>query len=112
MAEDRPSIPPVTTHATEHEARAIAEASRETEWDKPSFVRELFDGKLDLSLIHPFPTPDPDEDRRGKEWIARLETFLRDKVDGEKIEKDGRIPDDVIQGLRELGAFGIKIPVE
>ena len=112
MAEDRPSIPPVTTHATEHEARAIAEASRETEWDKPSFVRELFDGKLDLSLIHPFPTPDPDEDRRGKEWIARLEIFLRDKVDGEKIEKDGRISDEVIQGLRDLGAFGIKIPVE
>ena len=40
--------PASTTHATEHEARAVAEASRETEWDKPSFVRELFDGKLDL----------------------------------------------------------------
>ncbi len=112
MPDERSTVPPATTHATEHEARAIAEASRETEWDKPSFVRELFDGKLDLSLIHPFPTPDPEEERRGKEWIARLETFLRDHVDGEQIEREGRIPPEVIQGLRELGAFGIKIPVE
>jgi hypothetical protein len=59
--------PASTTHATEHEARAVAEASRETEWDKPSFVRELFDGKLDLSLIHPFPTPRSEEERRGEE---------------------------------------------
>ena len=104
--------PASTTHATEHEARAVAEASRETEWDKPSFVRELFDGKLDLSLIHPFPTPDPEEERRGEEWIAKLERFLRDHVDGEQIERDGKIPPEVIQGLRDLGAFGIKIPVE
>jgi len=104
--------PASTTHATEHEARAVAEASRETEWDKPSFVRELFDGKLDLSLIHPFPTPDPEEERRGEEWIGKLERFLRDHVDGEQIEREGKIPAEVIQGLRELGAFGIKIPVE
>ena len=108
MSEDRPGV----THATEHEARAVAEASRETEWEKPSFVRELFDGKLDLSLIHPFPKPDPDEDRRAKAFLARLEAFLRDRVDGEQIEREGKIPADVIQGFREMGAFGIKIPVE
>jgi alkylation response protein AidB-like acyl-CoA dehydrogenase len=109
MAESRPNA---TTHATEHEARAVAEASRETEWDKPSFVRELFDGKLDLGLIHPFPVPDPEEEKRGEEWIVKLERFLRDHVDGEQIEREGRIPPEVIQGLRDLGAFGIKIPVE
>jgi len=99
-------------HVSEQEARAVAEASRETEWEKPSFVRELFDGKLDLSLIHPFPAPDPEEEQRAAEWMARFETFLRERVDGELIEREARIPDDVIQGLRELGAFGIKIPRE
>ena len=52
-----------THHASADEARAVAEASRETEWDKPSFVRELFDGRLDLSLIHPFPAPDPEDEK-------------------------------------------------
>jgi alkylation response protein AidB-like acyl-CoA dehydrogenase len=99
-------------HVSEQEARAVAEASRETEWEKPSFVRELFDGRLDLSLIHPFPTPDPDEQKRAAEWMARFEAFLRERVDGERIEREARIPEDVIQGLRDLGAFGIKIPRE
>jgi alkylation response protein AidB-like acyl-CoA dehydrogenase len=107
-----PTSPLRGAHVTEQEARAVAEASRETEWEKPSFVRELFDGKLDLGLIHPFPQPDPEEQQRAAEWMARFEAFLRDRVDGERIEREARIPADVIDGLRELGAFGIKIPRE
>ena len=41
--------------ATEQEAREVAEAAREKEWEKPSFVRQLFEGKLRLDLIHPYP---------------------------------------------------------
>jgi alkylation response protein AidB-like acyl-CoA dehydrogenase len=33
-------------------------------------------------------------------------------VDGEAIERTGKVPDDVVQKLREMGAFGIKIPQE
>ncbi|HEY2955946.1 MAG TPA: acyl-CoA dehydrogenase family protein [Candidatus Eisenbacteria bacterium] len=100
------------SHASEHEARAVAEASRETTWEAPSFVRELFLGRLKLDLIHPQPQPDPDEQRRGQEFIARLERFLEEEVDGEQIERDAKIPERVVQRLRELGAFGIKIPRE
>ncbi len=106
------SEPNAATHVTEHEARAVAEASRETEWTAPSFVRELFDGRLDLSLIHPFPRPDAEEQKRGEEWLARFETWLRENVDGERIEREARISAEVLQGLRDLGAFGIKIPRE
>ncbi|MEO5987638.1 MAG: acyl-CoA dehydrogenase family protein [Candidatus Eisenbacteria bacterium] len=97
---------------TEHEARSVAEAARETTWEQPSFVRELFLGKLDLSLIHPFPEPDPEEQKRAEPFLATLERFLLEKVDAERIERDARIPAEVIQGLREMGAFGIKIPRE
>ncbi len=98
-------------HATEHEARAVAEASRETTWEQPSFVRELFLGSLRLDLIHPYPEPDPDEQKRAAEFMAKLERFL-DGVDAERVEHDARIPDEYVQQLRELGAFGIKIPRE
>lgn len=97
---------------SEHEARAVAEASRETTWEQPSFVRELFLGQLDLHLVHPYPEPDADEQKRGEEFLAKLERFLNERVDSEVIERDARIPEAVIQGLRELGAFGIKIPRE
>ena len=43
--------------ADEQEARDVAEASRETEWSGPSFVRELFLGRFRLDLIHPQPCP-------------------------------------------------------
>ena len=42
---------------SEQEARAVAEGARETTWEAPSFVRELFLGKLDLGLIHPWHCP-------------------------------------------------------
>ena len=41
--------------ATEKEARDVAESARETEWQHPSFVRELFLGRFRLDLIHPHP---------------------------------------------------------
>ncbi len=47
---------------TEQEARALAEASRETEWTSPSFLKELFGGNLRLDLIHPYPSADPEEE--------------------------------------------------
>src|SRR5436190_12594919 len=109
---ERMSQTPKTAHATETEARAMAEASRETTWSAPSFVRELFLGRLALDLIHPFPEPDPDEQRRARFFFERIESFLRDEVDPEEIERDAKIPQRLITRLRELGAFGVKIPRE
>ncbi|MBI1799328.1 MAG: acyl-CoA dehydrogenase family protein [Candidatus Eisenbacteria bacterium] len=99
-------------HVTELEARAVAEASRETAWEAPSFVRELFLGRLALNRIHPHPEPDPDEQKRARPFLDQLESFLRDEVDPEEIERDARIPARVIDRLRAMGAFGIKIPRE
>ncbi len=44
--------------------------------------------------------------------MKRLEAFLRESVDAEEIEREGKVPEGVIQGLADLGAFGIKIPEE
>ena len=41
--------------ASETEARDVAEAARESEWEHPSFVRELFLGRFRLDLIDPHP---------------------------------------------------------
>jgi alkylation response protein AidB-like acyl-CoA dehydrogenase len=94
------------------EAREVAEAAREEQWAAPSFVRELFLGRLRIDLIHPYPEPDPDEVARAKPFLDQLERFLREDVDSDKIDRDGEIPDRVVDGLKQLGAFGIKIPRE
>jgi hypothetical protein len=97
---------------TEAEARAVAEAARETEWTSPSFVAELFDGRLRMDLIHPFPEPDPEADARARPFLDALRRFMAERVDADRIDREGRYPPEVVQGLKDLGAFGIKIPVE
>lgn len=95
----------------EQQSRAVAEAAREQEWRKPSFAKGLYLGQFDLSLIHPHPRPALERRERGERFMKDLEAFLR-TVDGAQIEREARIPDEVYQGLAELGCFGMKIPVE
>jgi len=100
------------SHVSELEARAVAEASRETTWEAPSFVRELFLGRLILGLIHPFPEPESEEQKRAAAFLEKLERFLNEEVDPEQIEREARIPQHLVDRLKEIGAFGIKIPRE
>lgn len=107
--------PPVPVRPAAHsvdEARAVAEAARETEWTAPSFVRELFNGTLRLDLVHPFPAPDPADLERARPFMEQLEAYLRDSVDSDAIDRDGNVPGHVVDGLRAIGAFGIKIGEE
>src|SRR5690242_7848983 len=104
------SAPPLKKPTvTEREARQVAEAAREQDWRKPSFAKELFLGRFRLDLIHPHPLPADEHVQRGEEFLAKLRDFCETKIDGARIERDALIPDDVITGLKELGAFGMKI---
>ena len=97
--------------ASETEAREVAEASRESEWAGESFVRELFLGRFPLHLIHPYPQPDPEEERRAAPFMTKLREFLL-RIDSDMIDRTGEIPEEYVQELRAMGAFGIKIPRE
>lgn len=102
---DKPHTPKVS----EREARQVAEAAREQAWRKPSFAKELFLGRFRLDLIHPHPMPSGEATRRGEEFLSKLRDFCETKIDGALIEREARIPDEVINGLKELGALGMKI---
>jgi alkylation response protein AidB-like acyl-CoA dehydrogenase len=97
--------------ASEKEARDVAEAARESDWSGPSFVRELFLGRFRLDLIHPYPAEDPAETARAKPFMDSLEAFLQ-RIDSDMIDRTGEIPEEYVQELRDMGAFGIKIPTE
>jgi alkylation response protein AidB-like acyl-CoA dehydrogenase len=92
----------------ERQARQVAEAAREADWRKPSFGKELFLGRLRLDLIDPLPVPDPERAERAEAFLARLRDFAS-TVDGARIEREARIPDEVLRGLADLKAFGMKI---
>jgi alkylation response protein AidB-like acyl-CoA dehydrogenase len=92
----------------ERQARRVAEEAREAEWRKPSFGKELFLGRLRMDLIDPWPTPDPDRAARAGAFLDKLGGYAR-TVDGARIEREARIPDEVLRDLAGLGAFGMKI---
>jgi alkylation response protein AidB-like acyl-CoA dehydrogenase len=98
------------SNISEKEARQVAESAREQGWEKPSFGKELFLGNLRLDLIHPQPKLDPAAVETGEAFLARLREFLVEQVDPLEIERDARIPDAVVDGLKELGALGMKVP--
>jgi alkylation response protein AidB-like acyl-CoA dehydrogenase len=102
---------PPSHHPSEQESRRVAEASRQEKWEKPSFLRELFLGRLRLDLVHPFPTRPPARPEFAA-YYAAFRQFLRDQVDPIEIDSTGEYPEHVIAGLRKLGAFGMKIPKE
>jgi alkylation response protein AidB-like acyl-CoA dehydrogenase len=98
--------------AEEKRSLEVAEEAREKEWEKPSFVQELFMGRLRTDLIFPYPEQDPEDKKAGDEVLARVKHFLAEKVDADRIDRERDIPDEVMAGLKELGLFGIKIPKE
>jgi alkylation response protein AidB-like acyl-CoA dehydrogenase len=100
----------MATGVSEKEARQVAEEAREREWKLPSFGKELFLGTFRLDLIHPQPRLDPEAVEKGERFLARLREFLVREVDPLQIERDAKIPDAVVDGLKELGALGMKVP--
>jgi alkylation response protein AidB-like acyl-CoA dehydrogenase len=104
--------PAAKQHVSEREARKVVEAARQTEWTAPSFLKEIFNGRLHLELIHPFPEIPHEEFARAQPWLDKLAAFLEANVDADAIDQDYKIPEQVVQGLGELGCMAIKIPEE
>jgi alkylation response protein AidB-like acyl-CoA dehydrogenase len=102
----------MTSSPSYEQSKQVAEASREREWTRPSFGKELFLGRFRLDLIHPQPELDQGQVRKGEAFLERLRVFLTGSVDRQLIEREARIPTDVIRGLGDLGALGMKIPEE
>ena len=100
----------MSSNVSERQAREVAEAARESGWKLPSFGRELFLGNFRLDLIHPQPRLDPEAIERGERFLARLREFLESDVDPLEIEREAKIPETVIDGLKRLGALGMKVP--
>uniref|UniRef100_A0A8C9N9Q9 Acyl-CoA dehydrogenase family member 9 n=1 Tax=Serinus canaria TaxID=9135 RepID=A0A8C9N9Q9_SERCA len=46
------------------------------------------------------------------QFVGPVEKFFNEEVDSKKIDQDAKIPPETLQGLRDLGLFGMQIPEE
>jgi alkylation response protein AidB-like acyl-CoA dehydrogenase len=96
---------------SEKESMSVAEAARQKEWKEPSFLREMFLGHFRLGLIRPLP--DAVKERpEFTAYYARFKKFLEEHVDPVGLDADGVYPPEMLDGLKRMGAFGMKIPTE
>lgn len=93
-------------------ALEMAEDSREAEWKLPSFVAELFQGKLRWDLIIPFPQQSTHDKKIGDEFLVKLEKVLKENINPDEVDRTGEVPEKALKALAEIGAFAMKISKE
>src|SRR6266480_1940600 len=94
----------------QREALELAEAARDPLEDRGSFASNLFIGRYDFDRIYPYPAQSAEDRVAGEDFLQKLESYLREHVDPDEIDRTGEIPPENFNGLAEIGAFGIKVP--
>jgi len=98
--------------AGQRDALELAEGARETVQAERGFVGGLFMGRCQMEQMRPFPAQSVEARERGDAFVGKLRNYLAEHVDPDEIDRTGEVPDEVIAGLAEMGAFGIKIGTE
>ena len=89
------------------------QASARSARDELSFARSLFFGDIREELVFPYPEVLDDEGREMLEMLLEpVRKFMQNRVDSEAIDKQCKIPEDVLEELKALGLFGLQIPEE
>ncbi|MEO6053546.1 MAG: acyl-CoA dehydrogenase family protein [Chthoniobacterales bacterium] len=96
----------------ERAALEMTESARDAAVSEKTFAGGLFFGRYDLPQIDPYPEQSFEDRDQGDAFLKKLKTFLEENVDPDSIDENGEIPQKVLDGLAEMGAFGIKVPVQ
>ena len=94
------------------EAMELAEASRQASWKHPSFAAALFEGNFRPDLVYPFPEQELEDKKTGDAYIAKLEEFIRTRIDADAIDENEKYPPELIEELKDQMALGMKIDKE
>uniref|UniRef100_A0A3Q1FFI3 Acyl-CoA dehydrogenase family member 9, mitochondrial-like n=1 Tax=Acanthochromis polyacanthus TaxID=80966 RepID=A0A3Q1FFI3_9TELE len=75
-----------------------------------AYAKDLFLGQV--NKVFPYPEIGNEELEEINQLVAPVERFFTEDVDSAKIDRDAKIPPETLNGLKELGLFGIMVPEE
>lgn len=101
---------PAVQHAEEESSST--EAVKVKKPKRAPFIKSLFLGRFDKSVLEFPEVLDQDRHELLHEMVAPIEKFFTEQVDGSKIDREAKIPEETLQGLKELGLYGQQIPEE
>lgn len=73
-------------------------------------VKSLFAGHVPEDTVFPYPEISAEERETVSAFLESFRSFARDKIDAAAIDRDHKVPPEVVKGLADLGAFGMTIP--
>lgn len=76
---------------------------------QPGWMSSCFLGRPRLDLLFPFPEM-PAGERETLQMVLEGVRKFAPSVDAARIDREARIPPEVVQGLKEMGLFGMIIP--
>uniref|UniRef100_A0A668AJ50 Complex I assembly factor ACAD9, mitochondrial n=1 Tax=Myripristis murdjan TaxID=586833 RepID=A0A668AJ50_9TELE len=62
--------------------------------------------------VFPYPEIGNEELEEINQFVAPVEKFFNEDVDSKKIDHEAKIPPETLDGLKQLGLFGIQVPEE
>jgi acyl-CoA dehydrogenase family protein 9 len=80
--------------------------------EQRSFMKSLFHGLIEESLVFPYPEMKAEEKENVGLILENIRRFGETEVDSKKIDKEHKIPDELLAKMREMGLFGLTIPEE
>ncbi|OCT58095.1 hypothetical protein XELAEV_18002590mg [Xenopus laevis] len=77
-----------------------------------AYAKELFLGSIRKDEVFPYPEISKEELEEINQFVAPVEKFFNEEVDSKLIDQTAKIPPETLDGLKNLGLFGMQIPEE
>lgn len=74
---------------------------------KVGFAKDLFFGHFRTDSIFPYPSLPPELEAATRKAVDEVRQYTRDHIDAARIDRDSRIPDEVVHGLGQIGVLGM-----
>ncbi len=81
---------------------------KKVENEIPSIVEAMFFGEIDEKSCFPYPEFNAEQKSYSKDFVDAVLKF-GESVDSQKLDKEGKIPEEILQSLGELGLFGMAV---
>src|SRR5690606_20881145 len=85
-------------------------SANENNKEIPSIAKSLFYGEVLEDMVFPFPSLNESQVEMAKAMIDAVDKFAQDNIDSAKYDKEGKLPDEILQGLAALGLTGLGVP--
>jgi acyl-CoA dehydrogenase family member 9 len=77
-----------------------------------SVVKSMFFGEIHEDDVFPFPKLSDAQVEMAKEMIQAVEKFAQQSINSESLDREAKIPKEMLDGLAALGLCGLGVPEE